>query len=128
MILPIPPPLRALAMLLTARAMDCPYIWHAHVALGREAGLSGALVNALRDRQTLPSVPTEEAAVIGYATELFQSRRVSPETFQAVLELLGSQGLVELTTLLGFYTMLAFNANAVELGLPEDMAEPPLPV
>ncbi|MFB3119182.1 MAG: hypothetical protein ACE1Y2_01480 [Stenotrophomonas maltophilia] len=53
---------------------------------------------------------------------------MAPETFQAVLELLGSQGLVELTTLLGFYTMLAFNANAVELGLPEHLAEPTLPV
>ena len=30
--------------------------------------------------------------------------------------------------LLGFYTMLAFNANAVELELPEHLAEPPLPV
>ncbi len=124
----VPQKLRELAMLLTARAMDCPYIWNAHVGLGREAGLSDALVNALRDRQTLPSVPTEEKAIIDYATELFQSRRVSPETFQAVLELLGSQGLVELTTLLGFYTMLAFNANAVELELPEHLAEPTLPV
>ncbi len=115
-------------MLLTARAMDCPYIWHAHVGLGREAGLSDALVNALRDRQPLPAVPTEEAAVIDYATELFQFRRVAPATFQAVLEILGSQGLVELTTLLGFYTMLAFNANAVELELPDHLAEPTLPV
>jgi hypothetical protein len=30
--------------------------------------------------------------------------------------------------LMGFYAMLAFNANAVELGLPHEMAEPPLPV
>ena len=124
----VPRKLRELAMLLTARAMDCPYIWNAHVGLGREAGLSDALLNALRDRQTLPAVPTEETAIIDYATELFQSRRVAPQTFQAVLELLGSQGLVELTALLGFYTMLAFNANAVELGLPENLAEPPLPV
>lgn len=124
----VPQKLRELAILLTARAMDCPYIWHAHVGLGRKAGLSEALLNVLRDRQALPAVPPEEAAVIDYATELFQSRRVAPETFQAVLDLLGSQGLVELTTLLGFYTMLAFNANAVELGLPEHLGEPPLPV
>jgi len=124
----VPQKLRELAMLLTARAMDCPYIWHAHLGLGHESGLSGALLNALRDRQTLPAVPTEEAAVIDYATELFQSHRVVPATFQAVLELLGSQGLVELTTLIGFYTMLAFNANAVELGLPEHLTEPTLPI
>jgi hypothetical protein len=33
-----------------------------------------------------------------------------------------------LSALMGFYVMLAFNANAVELGLPHEMAEPPLPV
>jgi hypothetical protein len=30
--------------------------------------------------------------------------------------------------LMGFYAMLAFNANAFELGLPHEMTEPPLPV
>jgi hypothetical protein len=27
-----------------------------------------------------------------------------------------------------FYAMLAFNANAVDLGLPRETTEPPLPV
>jgi len=27
---------------------------------------------------------------------------------------------------MGFYAMLAFNANTVELGLPHEMIEPPL--
>ena len=124
----VPQRLRELAMLVTARMMDCPYIWNAHAALGRQAGLSDNLVDALRDRKPLPAAPADEAAVIAYGMELFQSRRVRQETFQAVLNLLGAQGLVELTTLLGFYTMLAFNANAVDLGLPHQTTERPLPV
>jgi hypothetical protein len=28
----------------------------------------------------------------------------------------------------GFYAMPAFDANAVDLGLPREMTEPPLPV
>jgi hypothetical protein len=35
---------------------------------------------------------------------------------------------VELITLMGFYAMLAFNANAVDLGLPQELTEPPLPM
>jgi len=124
----VPKKLRELAMLVTARSMDCPYIWSAHAAFGREEGLSDALVDALRDNLPLPSVSPDEAAVIAYGTELFQTRRVSPETFQVVLDQLGPQGLVELTSLMGFYTMLAFNANAVDLGLPEQRTEPALPV
>jgi hypothetical protein len=29
---------------------------------------------------------------------------------------------------MGCYAMLAFNANAVDLGLPQELTEPPLPV
>jgi len=29
---------------------------------------------------------------------------------------------------MGFYAMLAFNANAVDLRLPQEITEPPLPV
>ena len=34
----LPQTVRELAMLTTARAKDCPYIWNAHAALGRKAG------------------------------------------------------------------------------------------
>ncbi len=29
---------------------------------------------------------------------------------------------------MGYYAMLAFNANAVDLGLPHDLVEEPLPI
>ena len=110
-------------MITTARAWDCPYIWHAHAALGRDAGLPDVLVDAIRDGGALPDMAADERAVYDFGMELFQSRRVSPDTFTAVHELLGTQGLVELSTLYGFYTMLAFNANAVELDVPHDADE-----
>jgi 4-carboxymuconolactone decarboxylase len=124
----VPKKLRELAMLITARAMDCPYIWNAHAALGRQEGLSDALVDSLRDNKPLPPMPADEAVIINYGMEMFKTRRVRQETFQAALDLLGTQGLVELTTLMGFYGLLAFNANAVELDLPQQRTEPPLPV
>ena len=126
--LPLPQWVRELAMLVTARSMDCPYIWNAHAALGRQAGLSDALVDALRDTAPLPELSEGERAVIEYGRDLFATRRVGEEKFQAVLRLFGTQGLVELTTLMGYYAMLAFNANAVELDVHGDGSEVPLPV
>jgi len=119
---------RELAMLTTARANDCPYIWNAHVVLGRQAGLSDELVDALRDKRPLPQLADDEAAVVNMGTEFFATHRISQETFDLALKLFGPQGLVELTTLMGYYAMLAFNANAVDLGLPHGLTEPPLPV
>jgi hypothetical protein len=70
----------------------------------------------------------EESVVISLGLEFFQTNRVKQDTFDAALQQFGPQGLVELTTLMGFYAMLAFNANAVDLGLPHETSEAPLPV
>src|SRR5688572_23859559 len=36
-----------LSILLTARCLDCPYVWSAHAEAGRKAGLDKELVRAL---------------------------------------------------------------------------------
>ena len=124
----LPHRLQELAMLLTARHMDCQYIWYAHAARGREQGLSDALVDALRDRQPLPDLPADEAALVTYANEMFNNHRVSPDTYRNAVEQIGVRWLVELTTMMGYYTTLAYNANSFEIDLPEDGPEPALPV
>ena len=122
------PRIRELGMLLAARENDCQYIWHAHAPLGRRAGLRDELVYALRDRKELPNPAADEAAVVEYARQLIRTRRVSKAAFDAVVGHFGVAGATELTTLLGCYTMLAFNINAFEVELPAESAELPLPV
>src|SRR3712207_3696903 len=39
-----PKKIQELAILVAARAMDCPYIWNAHAPAARQAGLNGALI------------------------------------------------------------------------------------
>jgi len=124
----LPKKIQELAMITTARAMDCQYIWNAHAAGARREGVSDALVNALRDDQSLPQMSADEAAVINYGMEFFKTHKVSPTTFQTALDQFGAQGLTELTTLMGYYALLAFNANAFEIDLPEARTEALLPV
>ena len=124
----VPHQMRELAMLATARAKDCIYIWDRHVPIARESGLRNELIDSLRDRKALPSLLPEEAAVLNLATEFFTGSRISEETCKAAHEQFGSQGLVELVTLMGFYAMLAFNANTVDLQLAHASDEPLLPV
>src|SRR5688572_28702983 len=99
----LPKKLQELAMLVTAREMDCQYIWNAHAASGREAGIANATVDALRDRKELPKLPDDESAVIRFAQEYFRTHRVSKGTCQAVLEKLGTRGAVELGMIFGNY-------------------------
>ncbi len=119
--------IQELAMILTARNMDCQYIWHAHAARAREQGISDEFVDNLRDGKPLPQLPADEQTVVNYATELFRNHRVSEATFQAAIDQFGALGLTELTTLMGYYSLLAFNANSFEIDVP-DGAEPKLPI
>src|ERR671923_2538516 len=58
----LPKKVQELAMLVTARALDCQHIWNAHAAAARQAGVRDALVDAVRDRTTLPELAPDEAA------------------------------------------------------------------
>ena len=117
-----------LAMITTAREMDCQYIWNAHAGPGRREGLADGLVDALRDNQPLPILPADEATVVNLGMEFFKTHKISQATFQTALDQFGRQGFAELTALMGYYAMLSFNANAVELDLPSEKTEAVLPI
>ena len=124
----LPKKVQELAMLVTARETDCQYIWNAHAASGREAGLGNSTVDALRDRRELPKLPDDESAVVRFAQEYFRTHRVSKGTFQAVLEQFGTQGAIELGLIFGNYNMLALLVNSFDVDLPPDRKEPLMPV
>ena len=117
-----------LAMLVTARELDCLFVWNAHAAAARRAGLRDELVDNLRDKKELPSLSPDETAVVDYGREYFRTRRVSQPVFDAAMARFGLRGTVQLTNLMGYYSVLAFNLNAFEVGLPEERTEPALPV
>ena len=121
--------MRELAMLIAARTMDCQFVWNAHAAPGRRSGLSDELVDSLRDRKPLPaSLPQDEAVAARYGLEICQDHQVGEGTFRAALDQFGAQALTEFTTYMGYYRILAMNANAFTIDLPENITEPLLPV
>ena len=123
----LPQKTKELAILVTARELDCPHSWNAHAESGRKAGLSDELVDSLRDRKQLPPLTPDEAAVVNYGREYFRTHHVSRGTYQAALEQFGLQGLVELTLFMGFYSLLAFTIKAFDTDLVPERTEPLLP-
>ena len=124
----LPKKIQELAMLVTARELDCQHIWNAHAAAARQAGVRAAIVDALRERRALPDLAPDEAAVVHYGREFFRTHRVSRGAFQAALEQFGRQGVIELSLIMGNYSLLALLINAFDTDLPPDRAEPLLPV
>ncbi len=124
----LPAKIQELAMLITARELDCQYIWNAHAASGRRAGLSDALVDAMRDKRDLPNLAPDESAVINLGRDFYRTHRVSDATYQAAVDQFGVHGLTNLANLMGYYALLAFNANTFTIDLPTERTEAVLPI
>jgi 4-carboxymuconolactone decarboxylase len=124
----LPKKIQELAMLVTARETDCQYVWNAHAASARAAGVGNAIVDALRDRKELPRLADDESAVVRYGQEFFRTRRVSRGAFQLALEQLGQRGVIELGLIMGNYASIALLVNSFDCDLPPDRKEPILPV
>jgi 4-carboxymuconolactone decarboxylase len=65
-------PQRELAILATARAMDCRYEWAAHAPLARKAGVRDEAIAAIRDRRAPAGLTPDEAAIVTYVTQLLR--------------------------------------------------------
>ena len=122
----IPPAVLELAILTTARCLDCPYVWNAHVPMARRAGVTDEVIQAIRDDAPLPATGAGETAVVQYARELFKNHVVGDETFRTALDEFGPLHLVEITAVLGLYAQNAFLVNAFAVDLPSERAEPQL--
>ncbi len=111
--------LSELAILVTARAWDCQLEWTLHEPFATEANLAPELIEAIRLGQYPEFDRDDEQAVYDFAAELVYNRFVQERTFSAALDLLGDAGVVELTGLIGYYSMAAMTLNAFQVPLPK---------
>ena len=120
--------LQELVMISVAREMGCAFIWYAHAAAARQAGLSDDTVDSIRERRPPAHLNPEEQTVVDFTRELLQNRTVSQATFDAATARLGRRGTMTLTILIACYAVLAYNMNTYELEAPAHPVEKPLPV
>ncbi len=114
----LPPRLSEIAILVTGRSCRSPFEWYAHRIEGEKAGLESDFLEALLAQTEPPAMSQEDAAVWRYAVELNRHKSVSDSTYSAALTLFGEKGVVELTALIGYYTMVALTLNCHEIPLP----------
>ena len=124
----LPLKIQEFTMLITAREMDCQHIWNAHAASAREAGMSDDIVDDLRDGNELENLGEDEEAAVNYARAMIRDHYASRGAYQAALEQFGKQGLIELTMLIGNYSMIALAINGFDTNLLPERDEPLLPV
>lgn len=124
----LPPRLSELAILVTARHWNSQLEWQQHQPAALKGGLAPAVTDAIRDGQRPSFRNGDEEAVYDYCIELHRDRKVSEPSYRRTLNLIGVLGIVELTALVGYYTMVAMTLIAHDIPLPEGStpALPPL--
>jgi len=121
------PKLQELVMISVAREMSCAFIWHAHAAAARQAGVRDDIVDNIREKRALANLDPEEQIVVDFTRELLQNRKVSRPTFDAATARFGQRGTMTLTNLIACYAVLAYNMNTYDLEAPAHGTEKALP-
>ncbi len=120
----LPAQLSELAILVTARHWDCQVEWHLHEREAIKAALDMSIIDAIRQGQRPAEMDEEAAAIHDFTIELLRDRFVSEPTYQVVLARWDVVGVIELTAIIGYYSMVAMTLNAHELPLPEGVSPP----
>ena len=121
------PRLQELVMISVAREMGCAFIWYAHAAAARQAGVRDDVVDAIREKRTPAGLDPEEQTAVDFTRELLRNRKVSQPTFDAATARFGQRGTMTLTNLIACYAVLAYNMNTYDLEAPAHATEKALP-
>src|SRR3954465_9530919 len=109
---------RELAILAVAGPWGGGLRLYAHVPLARHAGLTDEESRAAVDGGAVPFADPVERTVLQVVRALLRTSDLTDEEYAAGYEAIGEQGLVELTTLVGYYATLALQLRVFRVGLP----------
>ena len=109
---------RELAILATGRAHGCQYVWDTHMGIALREGVRPEAIKYLDG--SVDDLSEREAAILDTVRELCESSSLSEPTFGRIEAELGAGSAVELSVLVGYYTMLGYTMAAFDVcSLPE---------
>ncbi|MBV9552475.1 MAG: carboxymuconolactone decarboxylase family protein, partial [Alphaproteobacteria bacterium] len=112
---------RVLAAMTVAREFHAMYVWGAQTGGARRLGVPEETIAAIRDDHSRGVAPAD-ADIIEFTRQLLRQHRIEDGLFKKMHARFGNDELVQLTTAIGYYTLLGMTVNACELE-PADDAE-----
>src|SRR5207244_1689435 len=105
---------RVLAAMTAAREFEAMYVWGAQAGGARRQGVPETTIAAIRENHSR-GIPPEDAQIVDFTRQLLRNHRVDDATFKAMQARFGNDELIQLTTAIGYYSLLAMTVNACEL-------------
>lgn len=106
------------AILIAARQWTQQYEWNAHHPAAVRAGLKPDIVAAVAEGRRPGQMAEDEEILYDFCTELHRNQSVSDTTYARALAKFGESGVVEATSIEGYYTLLAMVMNTARTSLP----------
>ena len=113
--------LSELVILITAREWSQDYEWYVHHPVALKAGIRAEIAAAIADGRRPVAMSSDEEIVYDFSTELHKNKRVSDATFERAVKRFGQKGVVDLTGINAYYTLLAMQLNVAQYRGPKDM-------
>jgi 4-carboxymuconolactone decarboxylase len=124
----LPKRLTELVILITARLWTAQFEWAVHEAEARRAGVPEPVIAAIKAGQRPAALQEDEAAIYDFVHELYATRAMSQGTYDRAHGLLGTQALVELVGVIGYYGLISMTLNVFDCDTPDGKpALAPLP-
>jgi 4-carboxymuconolactone decarboxylase len=108
------PRLVELAILVTAREMDCEYVWTAHEPAAQKAGLQQTVIDTVKYRRPLTTLGEKEAVIVQLGRDSISKHKVGSDTFARAVKQFGNQGVVNIVSLMGDYAATTILLNAAD--------------
>ena len=115
----LPARLRELAILVNARHWTSQYQWHVHLRHAERLGIDAGALDAIAEGRAANFADPAERAVYDFARAMYQPGAIPDALYAAALDALGEQGVIELVSLLGFYSLIAVSIKGFDVGLPD---------
>jgi alkylhydroperoxidase family enzyme len=113
----LPPREREMVILRTAWLVRSPFEWGEHVAYGKRLGLSSEEIERITQGSSAPGWNEHDRAVLRGVEELIGDYALSDATWATLAKTWSEPQLLELSGLVGSYTLTAMIYNSVRFGL-----------
>jgi len=120
--------LNELAILMVARHWTSQYEWFAHHRLALQAGLDPEIAEAISKGERPVKMGSDEALIYEFTTELLETKQVRDQTFAAVKDRFGEQGVMDLISVAGYYVLVSMVLNVDRTPIPGDAPAPLSPL
>lgn len=118
--------LNELAAIIGARAWSQQFEWWAHYRQAVEAGLKPEIGDAIAEGRRPTGMAQDEEVLYDFLTELLTNQSVCDATYARSVKQFGEEGVIDITGVVGYYTMLAMIMNVARTAI-DDGSPPPLP-